>query len=216
MRLSKRFRYAAILPLAAALLFAQTGRGEAKFDPASVCVDEKALLGSYSASVDLQDESVRFVFSGEMALTNLSSHRFPLAQSVELLELAAHHLVAADRAPDDRLVEYRPQVDRRVLFKPSLAFDPQVHEAVDLLGRVPREHLAQHGPCVVGRLQQPVHDRDLIAAAGFEYDSFTGNCFSRLTRLAMPRGLLATLKVSSPGRSATSSFDLDTSIPANT
>ncbi|MDP9268065.1 MAG: alcohol dehydrogenase catalytic domain-containing protein [Acidobacteriota bacterium] len=72
------------------MLFAQTVRGEAKIDPASVCVDEKALLGSYSASVDLQAESVRFVFSGEMDLTKLISHRFPLAQSVAALELAAH------------------------------------------------------------------------------------------------------------------------------
>lgn len=71
------------------MLFAQTVRSEARFDPASVCVDEKALLGSYSASVDLQEESVRFVFSGEMDLTRLISHRFSLARSVEALELAA-------------------------------------------------------------------------------------------------------------------------------
>src|ERR1051326_4390409 len=71
------------------MLFAQTVRSEAKIDPASVCVDEKALLGSYSASVDLQEDSVRFVFSGEMDLSQLISHRFPLAQSVEALELAA-------------------------------------------------------------------------------------------------------------------------------
>src|SRR5713101_7513087 len=43
------------------LLFAQTVRGEATIDPAAVCVDEKTLLGSYSASVELQEESVRFV-----------------------------------------------------------------------------------------------------------------------------------------------------------
>src|SRR5215472_3818015 len=36
------------------LLFAQTQHGEATIDPAAVCVDEKRLLGSYSASVDLQ------------------------------------------------------------------------------------------------------------------------------------------------------------------
>jgi L-iditol 2-dehydrogenase len=71
------------------MLFAQTVRGEARFDPASVCVDEKALLGSYSASVDLQEESVGFVFSGAMDLTRLITHRFPLAQSVEALALAA-------------------------------------------------------------------------------------------------------------------------------
>jgi L-iditol 2-dehydrogenase len=72
------------------LLFAQTARGEATIDPAAVCVDEKALLGSYSASVDLQDESVRFVMSHEMDLERLISHRFPLERSVEALALAAH------------------------------------------------------------------------------------------------------------------------------
>jgi L-iditol 2-dehydrogenase len=72
------------------LLFAQTARGEATIDPAAVCVDEKTLLGSYSASVDLQEESVRFVMNREMDLERLISHRFPLERSVEALSLAAH------------------------------------------------------------------------------------------------------------------------------
>jgi L-iditol 2-dehydrogenase len=72
------------------LLFAQTARGEATIDPAAVCVDEKALLGSYSASLDLQEESVRFVMNREMDLERLISHRFPLERSVEALKLAAH------------------------------------------------------------------------------------------------------------------------------
>ena len=72
------------------LLFAQTARGEAIVDPAAICVDEKTLLGSYSASVDLQEESVRFVMSREINLEHLISHRFPLAHSVEALRLAAH------------------------------------------------------------------------------------------------------------------------------
>ncbi len=72
------------------LLFAQTARGEATIDPAAVCVDEKALLGSYSASVDLQEESVRFVMNREMDLKRLISHRFPLERGVEALNLAAH------------------------------------------------------------------------------------------------------------------------------
>jgi L-iditol 2-dehydrogenase len=80
----------AVRPGGQVLLFAQTQHGEAVFDPASVCVDEKTLLGSYSASVDLQDESVRFVLGGEMKLERLISHRFPLAQAAEALELAAH------------------------------------------------------------------------------------------------------------------------------
>jgi L-iditol 2-dehydrogenase len=72
------------------LLFAQTQHGEAVIDPAAICVDEKTLVGSYSASVDLQDESVRFVMNREMDLERLVSHRFPLTQSKEALDLAAH------------------------------------------------------------------------------------------------------------------------------
>jgi L-iditol 2-dehydrogenase len=72
------------------LLFAQTVRGEVTIDPASICVDEKTLVGSYSASVELNEEVAKFVFSGEMDLAGLYSHRFPLAQSLEALKLAAH------------------------------------------------------------------------------------------------------------------------------
>ena len=72
------------------LLFAQTQHGEATIDPAAVCVDEKSLLGSYSASVDLQKESAKLVLSREMDLERLISHRFPLTQSIEALQVAAH------------------------------------------------------------------------------------------------------------------------------
>jgi L-iditol 2-dehydrogenase len=80
----------AVRPGGRVLLFAQTTRGEAAIDPAAICVDEKTLLGSYSASVELQKESVRFVMSREMNLESLISHRFPLSSSVEALNLAAH------------------------------------------------------------------------------------------------------------------------------
>ena len=72
------------------LLFAQTIRGEVVLDPAAICVDEKTLLGSYSASIELQEESVHFVMSREMELERLISHRFPLTRALEALELAAH------------------------------------------------------------------------------------------------------------------------------
>ncbi|MFB3918082.1 MAG: zinc-dependent dehydrogenase [Terriglobales bacterium] len=72
------------------MLFAQTVHGEAAIDPAAICVDEKTLLGSYSASIDLQAEAVNFVFSPEVDLERLISHRFPLEQAVEALRLAAH------------------------------------------------------------------------------------------------------------------------------
>jgi L-iditol 2-dehydrogenase len=72
------------------LLFAQTQHGEATIDPAAVCVDEKSLLGSYSASVDLQGESEQFVLGGEMEMERLISHSFPLQEAVQALQLAAH------------------------------------------------------------------------------------------------------------------------------
>jgi L-iditol 2-dehydrogenase len=72
------------------MLFAHTARSEATIDPAAICVDEKSLLGSYSASVDLQEESVRLVFSREIDFTRLISHRFPLPSAVEALQLAAN------------------------------------------------------------------------------------------------------------------------------
>jgi L-iditol 2-dehydrogenase len=72
------------------MLFAQTARGEAVIDPAAVCVDEKSLLGSYSASIELQQEAVDFVCRREMNLERLISHRYSLGNAVEALELAAH------------------------------------------------------------------------------------------------------------------------------
>jgi L-iditol 2-dehydrogenase len=74
------------------LLFAQTQRGEAIIDPAAVCVDEKTLLGSYSASVDIQEEALRVVFEGYgkgYDLSRLVSHRFPLSEAVEAIAMAS-------------------------------------------------------------------------------------------------------------------------------
>ena len=72
------------------LLFAQTQHGEAVIDPAAICVDEKSLVGSYSASADLQEQSVQFVMSHEMDLERLISHRFPLRESTQALDLASN------------------------------------------------------------------------------------------------------------------------------
>ena len=74
------------------MLFAQTQHGEATIDPAAVCVDEKTLMGSYSASVDIQDEALSLVFEGYAQgydLTRLVSHRFPLAEAVAALASAS-------------------------------------------------------------------------------------------------------------------------------
>jgi L-iditol 2-dehydrogenase len=75
------------------LLFAQTQHEEAVIDPAAVCMEEKALLGSYSASAGIQDESVRIAFEGYSQgydLTRLISHRFPLEDAVRAIDLASH------------------------------------------------------------------------------------------------------------------------------
>jgi len=97
----------AIRPGGRVLLFAQTQHGEAPFDPAAVCVDEKTLVGSYSASVDLQGESVRFVMGQEMALERLISHRFPVERAVEALHLAANP------QPDSMKVVIQPGGERQ-------------------------------------------------------------------------------------------------------
>ncbi len=74
------------------MLFAQTQHGEATIDPAAVCVDEKTLLGSYSASVAIQDDALRLVFDGYRQgydLTRLVSHRFPLSEAVHAIAVAS-------------------------------------------------------------------------------------------------------------------------------
>lgn len=75
------------------LLFAQTQHGDAVIDPAAVCMDEKTLMGSYSASVAIQDEGARLVFDGYnegFDLTRLISHRFSLEDAVQAIDVASH------------------------------------------------------------------------------------------------------------------------------
>jgi L-iditol 2-dehydrogenase len=75
------------------MLFAQTQHAESSFDPADVCVDEKTLLGSYSSSFDILDEVTDLVFNGYRSgfdLTQLISHRFPIDEAVEAIDIASH------------------------------------------------------------------------------------------------------------------------------
>jgi L-iditol 2-dehydrogenase len=78
-------------PGAKILLFAQTSAKE-RIDlcGADICVGERVLLGSYSADVDLQAESARLVFSGELPLEQLISHRVPLNDIERGIQLALH------------------------------------------------------------------------------------------------------------------------------
>jgi L-iditol 2-dehydrogenase len=75
------------------MLFAQTQHGEATIDPGAVCMDEKTLMGSYSSSFEILDEVTDLVFGGYRKgfdLTQLISHRFPLEQAVNAIEVASH------------------------------------------------------------------------------------------------------------------------------
>lgn len=75
------------------MLFAQTQHGEVTIDPAAVCVDEKTLLGSYSSSFGILNEVTDLVFGGYrngFDLTQLISHRYPMEEAVEAIEVASH------------------------------------------------------------------------------------------------------------------------------
>ena len=84
----------AVRPGGRVMLFASTQHGTAAFDPAAVCMDEKTLMGSYSASVAIQQEGIELVFQGyrdgTLDLTRLISHRFTLDECAAAIELASN------------------------------------------------------------------------------------------------------------------------------
>jgi L-iditol 2-dehydrogenase len=88
-----RTAMAAARPGGKVMLFAQTQHGEAAFDPAAVCVDEKALIGSYSSSFAFLDEVTDLAFGGYrngFDLTQLISHRLPLEEAAKAIEIASN------------------------------------------------------------------------------------------------------------------------------
>lgn len=73
------------------LLFAHTKRGDkAEVDLSTICVDEKQMLGSYSADCTLQKEVARLVFSRTLDVRKLITHRFPLEETAAAIALASH------------------------------------------------------------------------------------------------------------------------------
>jgi len=58
-------------------------------DLSTVCVDEKDLIGSYSSDFTLQREVARLVFRRAFDVRELITHRFPLEQTAEAIQLAA-------------------------------------------------------------------------------------------------------------------------------
>ncbi len=109
------------------LLFAHTKRGEVRsqksevgsksphfalrtshftLDLASICLDEKDLIGSYSSEFTLQDEVARLVFSRRLDVRPLITHRFPLEETSAAVHVASNPtpdslkiVVAADVSP---------------------------------------------------------------------------------------------------------------------
>lgn len=60
-----------------------------EFPAAAVGIEEKEILGSYSASVEDQEESAAVVFNHQLPMREMISHRFPLERIADALELAA-------------------------------------------------------------------------------------------------------------------------------
>ena len=73
------------------MLFAQTVPGEKiPVDVAAICMEEKKLIGSYSASVELQDKTAELVFSGKVNVGRLISHRLGLENLLEGIRIASN------------------------------------------------------------------------------------------------------------------------------
>ncbi len=60
-----------------------------EFPAAAVGIDEKEILGSYSAAVDIQDSAAALVLGKKLPVMEIVTHRFPLAKIQEGLDLAA-------------------------------------------------------------------------------------------------------------------------------
>ena len=68
----------------------KTDKERIELSGASICVGERTIFGSYSASVDQQKESAELVFTGELPVDLLVSHRLPLANIRAAFDLALH------------------------------------------------------------------------------------------------------------------------------
>jgi L-iditol 2-dehydrogenase len=64
-----------------------------EFPAAAVGIDEKEILGSYSAAVDIQDSAAELVLKKKLPVMEIVTHRFPLDRIQEGLELAARPTV---------------------------------------------------------------------------------------------------------------------------
>jgi L-iditol 2-dehydrogenase len=80
---------AGVRPGGRVVLFAATKLEDpVTVDAGQICFLEKDVVGAYSADADLNDEVADLVFSGRLAVEDLVSHRFDLADAPEAFALA--------------------------------------------------------------------------------------------------------------------------------
>jgi L-iditol 2-dehydrogenase len=72
-----------------ALFAANDPVSKIEFPAAAVGIDEKEILGSYSAAVDIQETAAALVLQKKLPVMEIVTHRFPLDKIQDALELAA-------------------------------------------------------------------------------------------------------------------------------
>jgi L-iditol 2-dehydrogenase len=83
--------FAQIRPAGRVLLFAHTRLNDPlEVDAGAVCMQEKALIGSYSSDITLQAEAADLIFSRRVDVRPLLTHRFSLDQIADAIDHATH------------------------------------------------------------------------------------------------------------------------------
>jgi L-iditol 2-dehydrogenase len=84
-----------------------------EFPASAVGIDEKEILGSYSAAVDIQEAAADLVLQKKLPVMDIVTHRFPLARIQEGLELAVKPTVESLKILITHAGERRHQRSRK-------------------------------------------------------------------------------------------------------
>ncbi len=80
-----------VRPAGKVLLFAQTRLNDPlEVDAGAICMQEKSLIGSYSSDITLQDEAAELIFSRNVDVRPLLTHRFELDRIADAIDTAAN------------------------------------------------------------------------------------------------------------------------------
>lgn len=83
--------FESVRPAGKVLLFAQTRLNDpVQVDAGAVCMQEKALLGSYSSDITLQEEAADLIFARRVDVRSLVTHHFPLDGIASAIDFASH------------------------------------------------------------------------------------------------------------------------------